>query len=345
MSFVDHAILKIKAGKGGDGVVRWRREKAVAYGGPAGGNGGKGGNVYVEGWRNLHTLSNYRHQTDFAAEDAGAGGNKKMHGADGDDLVLKFPLGTTLYIKEIDKTIDIMEEGEKILLFTGGDGGLGNDHFKSSVNRSPEEFTKGKIGEYGTVTVELKMIADVGLIGFPNAGKSSLLNTLTKAQSKVGNYNFTTLEPHLGDYFGYILADIPGLIEGASDGKGLGHKFLKHVERTKMLVHMIEAKQTLVLTTEEENLANKNSDKIVTDYTTIRQELGKFNPELLNKEEIIVVSKIDMLTADEKKDVKKQISTLAKIAKCKVGDIVQLSLYDDESVKDFEKVLMRKLKA
>lgn len=282
MAFLDHVKLNVKAGKGGAGVVRWRHERSVAYGGPWGGNGGRGGDVFVVGKRNLHTLHIYANQTDFSAGNGEDGGNKLKQGAQGKDLVLEFPLGTEIYVEEYDKKIDIVKEGEQILLFRGGDYGFGNDHFKSSINRSPEQATVGKLGEWGTLDVNLKFIADVGLIGFPNAGKSSLLNFLTNANSKVGNYKFTTLTPHLGDYYGYILADIPGLIEGASEGKGLGHKFLKHIERTGILVHMIDATE-------------KDYTKA---YKTIREELGKYNKEMLKKKEIVVISKLDNLGVD-----------------------------------------------
>ena len=311
MAFLDNVKLNVRAGKGGAGVVRWRHERSIAYGGPWGGNGGRGGDVYIVGKRNLHTLHNYANQTDFSAENGGNGGNKLMQGAYGKDLVLEFPLGTEIYIPEYERTIDIVTEGDKMLLFRGGDYGFGNDHFKSSINRSPEEFTDGKDGEYGTLVVNLKFIADVGFIGYPNAGKSSLLNALTNAQSKVGNYKFTTLEPSLGDYYGHILADIPGLIKGASEGKGLGIKFLKHIERTGILVHLIEASEK----------------DYVKAYKTIRNELGKYNKELLSKKEIVIISKVDNLGVDlnlligkttkaEKKiDVKFKTLTAAKIKK------------------------------
>jgi GTP-binding protein len=327
MAFLDYAKLNVKAGKGGDGVVRWRRERAIAMGGPAGGDGGRGGDVYVKAEVNLHTLHNYANRTDFEAKDGQSGGGKNMHGANGEDLVMTFPVGTELYIQEYDKTIDLTFDGQTELLFRGGGGGRGNTHFKSSTDQAPEKFTEGKIGEFGTVVVNLKMIANAGFIGYPNAGKSSLLNALTNSQSKVANYNFTTLEPHLGDFHGYILADIPGLIEGASDGKGLGIKFLKHIERTNFLVHLVEATN--------ENLSES--------YEAIRNELGKFNAELLNKKEIIVVSKIDNVKEEEKKELGKKISKLAKVAKCEVENIIKLSLFDDNSVSEFKKVLIDNL--
>jgi GTP-binding protein len=327
MAILDETNLNISAGRGGDGVVRWRRESGIPMGGPWGGDGGKGGDVYVVGQRNLHTLHDYRHQKDFHAQDGAQGGTKLMAGVGGEDMVLKFPLGTILTIREIDKQVELLEENGQILLFRGGQGGYGNAHFKSSTNQAPEEWTPGRSGEYGTVHVELRMIADIGLVGFPNAGKSSLLNTLTKAQSKVGNYNFTTLEPHLGDYHGYIIADIPGLIEGASEGKGLGHRFLKHVQRTKMIVHMIEA----------------TSGDYLHDYEVIRGELQNFNDELLHKNEIVVISKLDNLDLSDK-DVRKDFEKRVKAFEKKIKkEVVLLSLFDEESVKGFEKVLMKNL--
>jgi GTP-binding protein len=295
-------------------------------GGPAGGDGGNGGDIYVVGQRNLHTLHQYAQQKDFQAQNGESGASKQMHGKSGEDLYLYFPLGTELYVREYDRRIDLTEEGQKELLFRGGAGGLGNVHFKSSTNRSPEEFTAGKQGEFGTVDVNLKFIAEVGLIGYPNVGKSNLLNTLTNAQSKVANYNFTTLEPHLGDWYGHILADIPGLIEGASEGRGLGIKFLKHIERTRFLVHLIDA----------------SSKDFVKDYKTIRAELGKYNKELLNKNEIVVISKIDNLYPNVKEVLKGKISS-KKILKPKENKVKVLKLtkkdlakYSKQEVKDLK---------
>lgn len=326
MAFLDQVTLNIKAGKGGDGVVRWRHERGIEMGGPSGGDGGNGGDVFIVGQRNLHTLHNYSQQKDFIAQDGESGGNKEMHGKSGEDLFLYFPLGSQIYIKEYDRAIDLVEEGQKELLFRGGQGGLGNVHFKSSTNRSPEEFTKGKVGEFGTVEINLKMIAEVGLIGYPNVGKSNLLNTLTKAQSKVGNYNFTTLEPHLGDWYGHIIADIPGLIEGASEGRGLGIKFLKHVERTNLLVHLVDA----------------SSKDFVKDYKIIREELGNYNETLLHKKEILVVSKIDNLYPNVKEILTGKLK-VTKILKPKENKVKVLKLskkelakYSKQEVKDLK---------
>lgn len=314
MAFLDKVTLKIFAGKGGDGVVRWRREKSIARGGPWGGNGGNGGDVYIEGVRNLHALNHYRHIHEFKAENGAAGASQLKHGKRGDDLVLTFPLGTKVVNTDLEISYELLNEGEKILVLHGGRGGLGNNEFKNSVRRAPEVATPGKRGEFATFDIELQLIADVGLIGFPNAGKSSLLNALTNATSKVANYEFTTLEPNLGDYFGNVIADIPGLIEGASEGKGLGHNFLRHIERTRILVHLVSAE----------------SVDVAAAYRTIRNELGMFNKELLEKEELVVLSKID--TATDEKSLKKKQKELEKISK---KEVILLSLFDDTSIKNF----------
>jgi GTP-binding protein len=324
---IDHVTLKIEAGKGGDGVVRWRREKAIPFGGPAGGDGGKGGDVYFHVVRDIQALSVYKHKKEWGAPEGQAGQKRSMHGSNGEDLYLQIPLGAVVYNREYDKHYEFMEEGDFIIL-RGGKGGLGNEKFKSATNRTPEEFTKGERGEFATFEIELKLIADVGLIGLPNAGKSSLLNALTRAGAKIGDYPFTTLEPNLGAYFGYVLADIPGLIEGASEGKGLGHKFLRHITRTRALVHLVSA--------ENEDVASV--------YKTIREELGKYDPELLKRDEIIVLSKIDMV---DEKTVKEKIKSLEKISMSahagKNKNIIPLSLYKDETIKIFGDYLVKEL--
>lgn len=314
MAFLDKVTLKIFAGKGGDGVVRWRREKSIDSGGPWGGNGGNGGDVYIQGVRNLHALNHYRHIHEFKAPSGAPGATQLKHGKRGEDLVLTFPLGTKIYNVDLEITYELLNEGEQILILHGGRGGLGNNEFKNSVRRAPEIATPGKRGEFAKFQIELQLIADVGLIGFPNAGKSSLLNALTNATSKVASYEFTTLEPHLGDYFGHVIADIPGLIEGASEGKGLGHNFLRHIERTRILAHLVSAE----------------SEDVAAAYTTIRNELGAFNAELLNKEEIVILSKIDAVS--DTKALEKKIKELEKVSKKKV---VALSLFDDASIKQF----------
>jgi GTP-binding protein len=243
-----------------------------------------------------------------------------MHGSDAKDLFLTVPLGSVIYNREYDKRYEFMEEGDFIVL-RGGKGGLGNENFKSSTNRTPEQFTKGELGEFSTFDIELKLIADAGLIGLPNAGKSSLLNALTRAGAKIGDYPFTTLEPNLGAYFGYVLADIPGLIEGASEGKGLGHKFLRHITRTKALVHLVAA----------------DNEDVVSVYTTIRNELGAYDTTLLKREEIVVLSKTDLVT---EKELQEKIKALKKASK---KDVITLSLYNDTLVKEFGDMLVKQL--
>jgi GTP-binding protein len=318
---IDSITLTISAGKGGDGVVRWRREKGIPYGGPAGGDGGDGGDVYFRVVRDVTALAQYVHKKEWVADAGDSGQKRGMHGGSAQDLYLVIPLGSIVYNKEYDKHYEFMEEGD-VLVLRGGKGGLGNQNFKSSTNRAPEEFTKGEPGEYGTFEIELRLMADAGFIGLPNAGKSSLLNALTRAGAKVGNYAFTTLEPNLGAYYGYVLADIPGLIEGASEGKGLGHKFLRHITRTNMLVHLISA--------ENEDVAQ--------EYLTIRKELGNYNSDLLTKKELVVLSKIDTVHSDE---VKKKIEALKKVSK---KEVISLSLFDDMSVKHFGDELGKHLK-
>jgi len=319
---IDHVTLQIKAGKGGDGVVRWRREKGIPFGGPAGGDGGRGGDVYFRVVRDIQALAVYKHKKEWDAEEGEKGQKRSMHGSDAKDLYLTIPLGAVVYNREYDKSYEFMEEGDFIIL-RGGKGGLGNENFKSSTNRTPEEFTKGELGEYATFDIELKLIADTGLIGLPNAGKSSLLNALTRAGAKIGDYPFTTLEPNLGAYFNYILADIPGLIEGASEGKGLGHKFLRHITRTRTLVHLVSA--------ENEDVASV--------YATIRKELGVYDKTLLDRDEIVVLSKID--TVDESL-LNDKVKALEKVSKKKV---ILLSLYDDATVKAFGDSLIQHLES
>lgn len=309
---VDHITLNIKAGKGGDGVVRWRREKGVPYGGPAGGDGGKGGDVYLRVVRDIFALTQYIQKRDWEGTPGDSGQKRSMHGKSADDLYLTVPLGSIVHNREYDIKFECNEEKD-ILILRGGKGGLGNENFKSATNRTPMEFTKGEIGEFATFDIELELIADVGIIGLPNAGKSSLLNALTRASAKVGDYPFTTLEPNLGAYFGYVLADIPGLIEGASEGKGLGHKFLRHIKRTKTLIHLVSA--------ENENVGDV--------YKTIRSELGKYDKGLLEKVEVVVLSKTD--TIDEK-TLKAKVKELEKASK---KEVLTLSLYEDVSIKKF----------
>lgn len=314
MSFVDELKIHLKAGKGGDGVVRWLNLKGKEYSGPAGGNGGCGGDVYVQAVRNSAILEKYSHKVEMHANDAEPGGDKQKTGADGEDLVIELPLGS--YIKNLETEVDyeLLELGQKIRVLQGGKGGLGNVMFKGPINRTPTQQTDGKPGDEADFYIELRLIADFGLIGLPNAGKSTLLNTLTNSKSKVGNYNFTTLEPHLGDMYGIVIADIPGLIEGASDGKGLGHKFLRHIQRTKTLLHCIAA----------------DSEDIKRDYDTIRGELKAFNTDLILKKEIILVTKSDSVGEQRKKEVKELFPD---------HEILFISILDDDSIINLKKNL------
>jgi len=281
---VDSAKITVISGRGGNGAVSFRHEKYIPKGGPDGGDGGDGGDVIFEAAENLDTLTSFTTIRHYKAEDGQGGSGKKMHGKNGQDLVLRVPIGTEI-IDLTNGTImaDLKAAGQKITIAKGGKGGLGNVHFKSSINQAPRQFEPGEPAEKKLLDLELKMIADIGIIGLPNAGKSSLLRALTNAKAKVADYPFTTIEPVLGVYSvgnkKIVLCDIPGLIEGASAGKGLGHNFLKHIERTKILLHLVDA----------------TSDDIEKDYETIRGELGKFSRSLVKKKEIIVLNKIDMV--------------------------------------------------
>ena len=302
--------------------------------GPVGGSGGRGGSVYVEGTSDLSALNNFQHKKLFEAEDGLYGRDQFRDGYDGKDLVLKVPTGTVIYNLTTGEDREITQIGELLLLARGGLGGKGNFHFRSSTNTSPKEFQPGLPGQDFEYRFELKLIADIGFIGFPNVGKSSLLNELTKAQSKVAHYPFTTLEPNLGVYYELILADIPGLIEGSSTGKGLGTKFLRHIERTKILFHFVSAE----------------SDDPIKDYKAIRKELGLFNKTLLKKPEYLFLSKSDMVSPAE---IKKKISALKKVYPVRdktpsasvlsssrtSNGAIAISILDDKSIESVKKIL------
>ena len=311
MAFVDELNIHIKAGTGGGGVVRWRHEKGIDHAGPAGGNGGKGGDVYVRAIRDIAILARYKNTKEFAAESGEFGMKKSMHGKNGEDLVIDLPIGSVLTNLETREKFNLIEDGKEIKILNGGKGGLGNEHFKNSINQAPEHQTDGKPGEEADFYVEVQLVADAGLIGLPNAGKSSLINVLTNSKSKIGSYQFTTLEPSLGDMHGYILADIPGLIEGASEGKGLGHKFLRHIKRTKMLLHCISL---------------ENED-LVSVYKVIRKELKDYSEDLAEKQEVIILTKTDLV---DEKTISKAITKLSKLNK----NILTVTVLDDDSVKN-----------
>ena len=315
MKFLDQVKIYIKAGDGGNGSPSFRREKFIEFGGPDGGDGGKGGSIILKSERNLNTLIDYRYQQHHKAERGGGGAGKNRTGRGGDNLILKVPIGTQVF-EEDNKTLiyDFKNEKEEFVAANGGKGGLGNTRFKSSTNRAPRKFTKGTVGEEYVIWLQLKTIADIGIIGLPNAGKSSLLAAITSATPKIANYKFTTLNPNLGvavyDDKEITLADIPGLIEGAHTGIGLGIKFLKHIERCKTLIHLIDIT--------EENIENL--------YKQVRNELGKYSKDLLKKDELIVFNKIDLIDKNKLKEKKDKFSKKTK------NEVLTISTFDKPSV-------------
>src|SRR3989344_2136761 len=333
MAFIDELTIYAKAGDGGDGVVRWRHEKGVELGGPAGGDGGRGGHVYAKAVRDVHLLARYRSVKEFAAERGENGGKKSLHGAMGKDLDILFPIGSIITNKKTGEQVSLREEGERVLLLSGGQGGRGNESFKSSVNRSPQKATPGKPGEEAEFYIEVELIADIGLIGFPNAGKTSLLKALSRTRGKVGDYPFTTLEPNLGECFGYIIADVPGLVEGAAEGKGLGHKFLRHIRRTKILVHCISLENFARL----DDHGRLGREDIKTVWKTIRGELEKYDTALLKKKEIIILTKTDLVNPIILKKTE-------KIAKKLCQDVFSVSILDEQSIKNFSDSLVKILR-
>jgi len=311
---IDEVQIKVAAGHGGKGAVAFDKNKGAI--GPCGGNGGRGGSVIFEGISDLAALEHFRFQKDLDAKKGGDGRGQFVDGEDGNDLILKLPVGTVIHNISTGFEREIISVGQQVIVARGGQGGKGNYKFRSAKNTSPKEFQPGLPGEEYELRLELKLIADVGFIGLPNVGKSTLLNLLTKAKAKVANYEFTTLEPNLGVYYGLILADIPGLIEGASEGKGLGIKFLRHIERTKVLFHFIAA----------------TSPDISNDYQTIRAELTAYNPELAQKTEYLILTKTDEL-ADG--DIKAKLTEAKKLNK----NASAISMYDDQSLEAIKKIL------
>ena len=323
MKFLDQAKIYIKAGNGGSGSASFRREKFVEYGGPDGGDGGDGGSIIVQSDRNLNTLIDFRYAQHFKAQHGKPGSKRNKTGANGQDLILKVPLGTQLFEEDNNTLIyDFTKNKEKYLVASGGKGGLGNVRFKSSTNRAPRKKTNGKLGEEFWIWLQLKVIADIGIIGKPNAGKSSLLAALTRAKPKIANYPFTTINPNLGvSYYGgkeITLADIPGLVEGAHKGVGLGDKFLRHIERCKILLHLIDLS--------EEDLINS--------YKKIKLELSNYDKDLIKKKEIIFFNKSDLLENNEinekLKEFKKKIKTKYEV----------VSVYSGKDIRKIKKLLL-----
>lgn len=319
--FVDEIKLHLKAGNGGDGVVRWLHEKGKEYGGPSGGNGGPGGNIYAVAVRDIGILSSYRNSKDFEAGKGEDGSKKLKQGGAGKDIELKFPIGSRITNLATGYSVELLNDGDRVKLLSGGRGGLGNAHFKSSTNIRPKESTPGEEGDEADFDIELLMVVDIGLVGLPNAGKSSLLNALTQAKSKVGDFPFTTLEPSLGDLYGVIIADIPGLIEGAAEGKGLGHKFLRHIERTKLLTYCISCEL----------------DDPVGSYKVVRGELEKYNPVIAKKPEIILLTKTDLITEKEKNSRLEALKNLSP-------NVFAVSVLDDKLVKQVSDYLVQATK-
>ena len=323
MKFLDQVKIYIKAGNGGDGSPSFRREKFIEFGGPDGGDGGTGGSVILISERNLNTLIDYRYQQHHKAQRGDKGAGQNRTGKGGDDLILKVPIGTQVF-EEDNKTLiyDFKKEGEKFVAAAGGKGGLGNTRFKSSTNRAPKKFTKGTKGEEFTIWLQLKTIADIGIIGLPNAGKSSLLAAITNANPKIANYKFTTLNPNLGvaqyDDKEVVLADIPGLVEGAHEGVGLGIQFLKHIERCKSLLHLIDIT----------NLDIKES------YDQVKKELANYSSEMMKKKEIVVLNKTDLVDKDIIDEI---ILEFSKNINC---EIITLSTLDKNSIAQLKSKLI-----
>ena len=323
MKFLDQVKIFIKAGNGGDGSPSFRREKFIEYGGPDGGDGGSGGSVILKSEQSLNTLIDFRYQQHHKAKRGDNGSGQNRTGKSGDDLILKVPLGTQVF-EEDNKTLiyDFIKIGEEFVAAAGGKGGLGNTRFKSSTNRAPRKYTKGTIGEEFTIWLQLKTIADIGIIGLPNAGKSSLLAAITNANPKIANYEFTTLNPNLGvanyDDKEVTIADIPGLVEGAHKGTGLGMQFLKHIERCKSLLHMID-------------ITNKDLKK---DYKKIKNELKKYSSKLPKKKELVVLNKTDLI---DKENIKKIVKEFSKITS---SEVILLSTLKKKSISQIKAKLI-----
>ena len=328
MNFIDEAYLEIKAGDGGSGASSFRREKYIPFGGPDGGDGGKGGDIFFKVNTNVNTLVDFQNKKIFNAKNGQKGAGKNKFGASGDDLYIEVPLGTVVYDNSTgEELIDCNKKDAEYIIAKGGDGGLGNSKFKSSTNQAPRKFTPGFEGEKRSIRLELKSLADVGLVGFPNAGKSTFLNNVSSAKPKIGDYPFTTLRPHLGTIKGnessYVIADIPGLIEGASEGAGLGIKFLKHISRTGLLLIFVD-------------LNSSESLSPVQQITLLKNELDSFKDDLTQKVSWVICNKIDLIQKEQSRSIKEQIE---KDLKIKSKEIFFISAATGEGTKDLLKSL------
>lgn len=330
MRFIDEVKITVQSGNGGPGSVSFRREKFIEFGGPDGGDGGDGGSVFVEANHGVNTLVNFRGKKNYKSQSGENGAGSQRNGKNGDDIILKVPVGTIIRNIETGQVVaDLTMHEERILLAEGGRGGLGNMNFKSSTNQAPRYAQDGEPGVYLELELELKLIADIALVGLPNAGKSTCISVISAAKPKIADYPFTTLEPNLGVVSmgedSYVVADIPGLIEDAADGKGLGHKFLKHIERTSAFVHLVDVSWCL-----EEFEAFEQ-------YVTIRNELGKFNQDLLNKREIVCLTKIDAMTDEE---INKYVDFFEKQLDKKV---LPLSAVTGRNVEELKTLMLKSL--
>ena len=296
MQFIDEAHIYVKAGNGGNGAISFRREKYIPKGGPDGGDGGNGGNIVMRCVANLNTLLDFKYKKEFIAEDGENGHGANSHGKKGQDLIINVPIGTEVFFDdEEEASIDFTEIGQEVIIAKGGNGGFGNAYFKSSVNQAPRKANPGQEGEEFDLFLKLKILSDVGLIGLPNAGKSTFLSVVSKAKPKIADYPFTTLEPQLGvvaiDNYSFVIADLPGLIEGASEGKGLGDRFLKHSERCSVLLHLIDS----------------TSEDVANTYEIIRKELKQYSQNLFEKQEVIALTKCDSLTEEDLENKKQEL--------------------------------------